>query len=161
LKNTHAKAKTIKINLNPSRIAVRRRFENKCAGCVPFDQLGGAEHDVRQGRLDKFPSGNGSNGFREIGSETHSDVLDENLLQRLACRKERPNIINGKSKESKLTAAFNAEWIYERKWRRQEKVCGLAAEDGGERVSTNDWECSTRLVTNLARLFHLLESRSI
>jgi hypothetical protein len=65
---------------------------------------------MRQGRLDKFPSGNGSNGFREIRRETHSDVLDENLLQRLwralsgKMKKEQQqqehNIIN-ESKEGK------------------------------------------------------------
>jgi hypothetical protein len=69
--------------MNPSTILKNKK--NKCRPeSLPFNQLGGAEHNVRQGRLDKFPSGNGSNGFREIRRQTHSDVLDENLLQRLA-----------------------------------------------------------------------------
>ena len=82
---------------------------------------------MRQGRLDKFPSGNGSNGFREIRRETHSDVLDENLLQRLArvewenekgraaAAGAQHNQRIKRGKKSKLTATFNAKWIRERR----------------------------------------------
>jgi hypothetical protein len=70
---------------------------------VPFNQLGSAEHHMRQGRLDKFPSGNGSNGFREIRRETHSDVLDENLLQRLSCVRR----VEGKRSSRRQEAQHN------------------------------------------------------
>ena len=53
-------------------------------GDLPFiDHLSGAEHNVRKGRLNKFPARDGTNRFRQTGRQPELDVLHQNLLQRL------------------------------------------------------------------------------